>query len=165
MGGSMASIEEQLRDRIQMHRRQADGCYDRMDAIMADVETAIVLAERDAFRAGAVTGYAEGRHHPGSYNWANIAREQFPLPKRTREVLREVRDPHNDTLVWRCAEGLLQCRQLNTDEWLPLITGSRFANDAHGLSPERIRRWADLLDNPTRTEEVEADEANPWGDA
>ncbi len=73
---------------------------------------------------------------------ATLARKAFPLPPK--EVLREEPDPMGYAHAWRCWNGVLQFQTSPA-------TGGNWMNATDGVyavSPERVRLWADLMDNP-----------------
>ena len=118
-----------------------------MDALRTDVETALALARRE--------GMVAGLQHAG---WdatpaSPILARTYPLPSRTRQVLREEPVPGTGHPLFRVHEGMLQVLDGSYRECYP--TGRQFALMAHAL---------DLYDNPTRTEQVSADESDPWGE-
>lgn len=62
----------------------------------------------------------------------------YPIRK-----LREVRDHYAGNIFWRCENDQIQWYMLNDErKWIPL------SERVWTVSPERIRIWADLLDNP-----------------
>lgn len=114
---------------------------------MADVETALVLARREghAFaevRSGRSRSAAEGE-----------ARHFNPLPKRTRQVLREEPEPGRSHPIYRWQGGHLE--QSSGDlMWTRCSISS--------WDTALMRHALDLHDNPYRTVEEPADEDNPW---
>jgi hypothetical protein len=89
------------------------------------------------------------------------AARRYPLPKRTRQVLREEPVPGDAVPVpmYRFNGGLQRhyVHPSGRTEWNAVyeISANDYRLMAHAL---------DLLANPYRTEEMEADESNPWGD-
>jgi hypothetical protein len=124
-----------------------------LDRIMADVEVFGVLKAREGYTgkaiagfSGSVTSYAEER-----------LTQLFPLPMRTRQVLREEPVPRHRpdlepyTLLFRW-KNALESRQ--GGQW-----------ELHPIDPTDLplmKHAVDLAENPYRTEQVPADENNPW---
>ena len=56
---------------------------------------------------------------------------------------REVIDPNGGPYFWRCHAGKLQSRYCGSEDW------RTEGPCAVGITPDRVRLWADLLANPT----------------
>lgn len=123
-----------------------------LDRIMADVEVFGVLKAREGWEELRVAaGLSDTTYGPAP---VKSAARLFPLPMRTRKVLREEPVPGSDGPLYRWKGNMLQCNH-DTRAWEP----------AHTISPSDaalMRHALDLHDNPYRTEEVPADENNPW---
>jgi hypothetical protein len=85
-------------------------------------------------------------------------RARYPLPTRTRQVLREEQVPGRETefTVYRVMEGVLQSHALKHPHW----ANAYVPPDDFDL----MRHALDLHDSPYLTEEVPADESDPWGE-
>jgi hypothetical protein len=94
-----------------------------VDAIMADVETALVLARREAHR---------------TIPHGQTAVERYPLPTRTRWCNQQLERTY-DYPDWEIA-------------------------DIPGFNVALMRHALDLHARPYRTEMVQADESDPWGE-
>ena len=132
--------------------RATEWVQDAIYALLADVETALVLARREGLLHGIEHGHCY-RITPEAY-----ARLLYPLPARTRQVLREEPVPNGqaDWLRYRWHEGQLQSQGTRGDPWYAAyVEPSDFALMRHAL---------DLHDNPYRTEQVPGYESNPWGE-
>lgn len=124
-----------------------------LDAITANVATALVLARRE--------GMLAGLHHAGLIvqGQGPAIRNAFPLPTRTRQVLREEPAPGSISPLYRVRDGVaeLLVTWSAVSGWVPLgdLSGQRFGTMRHLL---------DLHANPYRTEDVPGDEGDPWGE-
>ncbi len=121
--------------------------------IMADVGVFGVLKTREGYELGLRTGF-----NPSSA-FDEHARREFPLPMRTRQVLREEQVPDADGLYYRWnpdfGSGRFECAEAPGN---PIWSPRQIASYESGV----LRHAMDLLDNPYRTEQVPADENNPW---
>lgn len=152
-------IMEKLRERVTKHYMGQRNSYTEcVDAIMADVEIALVLARREGFEAGA--RWMNGGTIPHVNPVVHRTAERYPLPTRTRRVLREEPDPYN-SCHWRVVDGKVQYTAWRFNEWQWIDDDGE-----HGsiVTPERAVLWADLYANPYREETVEVDPDNPWGE-
>lgn len=116
-----------------------------------------VMAQRAAWRSG--VDFGTGLKRPHEYPdhpcaaCDRKAAELFPLPKVTRP--RVVADPHSLQMFWRVGvmgngtNGLQSARSADASEWV--VCG----NYGLAITPERIKLWADLLENPSETVEAE----------
>lgn len=128
-----------------------------LSRIMADIEVFGVLKARE--------GYEECRRQARTsrgYNDVSGVEFTFPLPTRTRQVLREEPDPSGSLAEWRW-NGRLEYRPNAGRSWFALG-----ADEGEGRvfapHPERIDLWHSLKHQPFRTEQLPADENNPWPD-
>lgn len=154
----MEPEEVTLRDRLRarLWRRMADDgpVSDRMiDGVMRDVDVYAALCAREGFARG------WRARVPGIMALSSPETEYYPLPKRTRQVLREEPIPGYSSpfyRLYRVSDGELQRTTGADNKWEPAVINSAdFELMAHAIN---------LRANPYRTEEVEADESNPWGD-
>jgi hypothetical protein len=140
-------MSEKLRERIKAEYGLVD---DLLDPIMDDVllwhEADARQRERAAFEVAARI-YADD-DSPDSQS-------RYPMPQRTREVLREEPVPGTEWPKFRWMGGQLEVRH-SISEW---ISCSVAASD-HTL----MRHALDLHDRPTRTETVPVDPDDPWGE-
>jgi hypothetical protein len=132
-----------------------------LNRILADVGTALVLAQRKAFRAGVtargMTSDTDELEARGAY--------LYRLPARTLWVLREEPDPHGYAVHYRYDEGAREIMVRYDIERAQWIKASDLPEGyAYMLRPtaDRIDLWASLKAEPYRTEEVPADESDPW---
>lgn len=148
------ALRDKVGERVERILRAAEeGATTRnedLTAILAVVETALVLARREgwnlrAYQSENITEF------PGA---VDSGLEKFTLPARTRQVLREEPVPGTDRPLYRVEHGCLRVFS-NLREWVPSppIGNASFALMAHAL---------DLHANPYRTEQVPADESDPW---
>lgn len=148
-----------VRERVErVLRASEEGTTTRgedLSAILAVVETALVLARREGYTGGS-----------SASNTLGAARFTYPLPTRTRQVLREEPVPgRRHSCLFRVRDGVLE-RNCNGD------TGDKALWELHAdicMVPP-VGAWdlmahaLDLHANPYRTEQVPADESDPWGE-
>jgi hypothetical protein len=119
--------------------------------IVACVETALVLARREGCRDAS-------RH-------ALSAEDRYPLPTRTRRVLREEPDPNGGDCDWRWNGGLeFRSYQNVMGQWHTITIRDGTSDRVFAPYPDRISLWYSLMREPYRTETVQADEQDPWGE-
>jgi len=158
---------EKVRERISAHVSNGDFHFgnahaETMDAIAADVETALVLARREGYVTGAVKEAQTGTATFVSCMENVAAPKQYPLPTRTRQVLREEPVPGQYDRIYRVRGGRLECRGVELGaEWSGI---EWHAVPVQPVDFQLMRHAIDLHDNPYRTEEVPADESDPWGE-
>lgn len=104
----------------------------------------LVLAQRAAFVAGGHKGY-----HCGLVNLQRYAQAAYPMPTITRPRL--VEDPHCAGKHWAWWDGQLMWTAFGRGGEIPAATMSESMYT--GLTPERVRLWADLVTTPTETVE------------
>jgi hypothetical protein len=149
----------ELESRI-MRRLQADDGTGPppIVGIMRDVEVYGSLMAREGFKEGA--GWlADSRNHNTPFNTA--ASERYPI-MHTRRVLREEPVPGSGegAPVYRWNRSFGGGR-------LESSRGAGYMWDSRDLRSHEVgvmRHALDLHNEPYRTEEVPADESNPWGD-
>lgn len=154
----MAELESRIvaRIRVWLHGLPSRPVDELMPGIMADVEVFGVLKAREGYERGLVT-----RYNP-DVSLSVLAQQEYPLPVRTRQVLRECVDLNGGDVSWRWNDGL-EYRPIAGTVW------NRFgSSDVIGRTffpfPERIDIWAALKAEPFRTEWVSEYESNPWPD-
>jgi hypothetical protein len=164
------SIEQKLRERIGRGLARGMGqpiSAGVVDAVMADTlvwhEADAARREQSAFCQGALHGWhravsaADGEGFVTASAPAAAA-ERYPLPKRTRRVLREEPVPGYSAPTFRCRDGKVEWSHASHHGWQPYLA---VGTDNFSL----LRHLLDLHDNPCREVEEPTDEANPWGDA
>jgi hypothetical protein len=125
--------------------------------IMADVEVFGVLKAREGY----IGGWDDSARSPHAIGTLEAA---YPLPPRIRTVLREEPDPHGYAAYYAYD---IQAREIivrheRNGEWIKVtLLPDGFTNMLRPTA-ERIDLWASLKAEPYRTEEVPADEGNPW---
>jgi hypothetical protein len=124
-----------------------------INAIMADVEVYGVLMARRGYVSGAIHETSNGTFSYREMLDNVAAPKAFPLPTRTRQVLREEPDPAMGGHLYRYRDGVYEVSSPEDGVW---------GTCTHWPTPERVALWHSLKHNPYRTEEVPADESNPW---
>jgi hypothetical protein len=127
--------------------------------IMADVEVFGVLKARSGYVRGAIHETSNGASSFCHLMQTVAAPKAFPLPKRTRQALREELDPHGAGL-WRWNGGL-QFKSMESAPWRGFV-GPDGVDRPFNPSADRIDLWASLKAKPFCTEEAPADEGDPW---
>jgi hypothetical protein len=119
-----------------MPSRRKDVAFHHNEENTMPTEQEAIERERAAF--------VEGCEYAGS-TYLNESRRKFrkreaslryPL---TQTVPREVADPHGTAWKYRVVDNVIQ------GKW----NGHIWSTDVPSITPERIRIWANLLDNPT----------------
>jgi len=109
-------------------------------------EREVVLRERVAF----TRGWKEWQSVEHEDDVFGAALRCYPLPTVTRP--RVVDDPPGHRLwQWRVLNGQLQCRWNGFGGWNTEWGSTEKALERIEITPERIKMWADLLDNPNET--------------
>lgn len=150
-----------VRERVwaQLHRVvDSEVLQAKLDAVMADVETALVLARREAYAESMRCMAREGTQGADAAFREQHAAYLYPLPTRTRQVLREEPVPGTRSPFYRWHNGRLEF--LAGRAW---GSSSSVTRNDDGHVP-LMRHALDLHDNPYRTEQVPADERDPWGE-
>lgn len=145
------TIEEKVREQLPLALGvpMQDAAYER---VMAVIETALALKAREAYIEAAHDAQGGGLKFPSV---------RYPLPKRTKKVLRE--EPvglvaNGPGLYYRWVDGYLECGTPGVvSSWRKVHA---IDNGPRGFA--LMRHAINLHDNPYRTIEVEADESNPW---
>jgi hypothetical protein len=123
---------------------------DLLDALSRVVEVALALARREGYHYRA--GFGAYR---GEFVEESMKAVAYPIPTRTREVLREEPVPGTNRPIYRWHDGRLESSGDGVC-YGPAPVGCRDA--------ALMRHALDLHDRPTRTEEIPADESDPWGE-
>jgi hypothetical protein len=132
-----------------------------LDKIMADVEVYGVLKAREGYTKGAVEETQNGTSTFVDYLRVTAAPEHFPLPARTRQVLREEPIPGTTSPRYRFSKGELEAQGWRQGDagW-----GEWFGCSNRAITIAHIEHFYDVAHNPYRTEQVPVDENNPWPD-
>lgn len=153
----MDDLTQQLRERITAKALRTGLFHDMVDAIMQDVQVWHEVQARVRERSAYEQGWYD--RHDTTIDHAVMAgsrvHARFPLPTRTREVLREEPVPGTDYPALCVTGGVLCSVNPNGTRTPRQIAPSDFTTMRHAL---------DLYNCPTRTETVPVDESNPWGD-
>lgn len=146
------AILDKVRERAARHL-SVHPDYPPIDAILADVETALVLKAREVYMRDHAF---EPNIEPAMLR--NMAAQAHPLPTRTVQRLREEPVPggNADWLLYRWNEGQLQSQGVRGDPW--------YAAHIEPGDVALMRHALDLHAKPYRKETVPGDERDPWGE-
>ena len=149
----MGKLEEQLKARLDTEYDISTWHPDVRERFYHDVEVYGALMAQEAF----LRGVTQSQH----YNITPVAnaRRIYPLPARTRKVLREEPDPMGADVQWRWANQRLEYQHEN--KWIALGYDEGPYRIFAPTGP-RIDLWASLKRSPYREEQVEVDPNDPW---